>query len=89
MKLSQFVKIERMKRGWDQKTMAKEMGVSVPIISYIENGRKIGIKTMKKISSILNTDLKYIVKLSYAEHNPEVLQQIEQERKEKMEENDE
>lgn len=64
MKLSEFVKMRREERGWTQKELAKYLGISVPVVIYLEQGRSVGLSTKKKVAKLFNADIGYIVGMS-------------------------
>ena len=60
MKLSEFIREERDKLGLTQKQFSELTKISLPMISYIENGKKAGRRTLWKISSALKIDYLYL-----------------------------
>lgn len=63
IKLGNIIKEIRQKRGIDEKTMAKQINVSVSRYREIENGNAIyNFSTLIKIANILEVDLPEIFK---------------------------
>lgn len=63
IKLGNIIKEIRQKRGIDEKTMAKQINVSVSRYREIENGNVIyNFSTLIKIANILEVDLPEIFK---------------------------
>ena len=67
MKLSEFLKSERIKRSLTQEEMAKGIGITRPYYSSLETGwfnkkRKTnaGIKTVRKIAEFTNVSTDYV-----------------------------
>lgn len=59
-RLSSFLREERDKRGLSQQEFSELSGVSLPMISYIENGKRAGRRTLQKISKALEVDYLYL-----------------------------
>lgn len=54
--LAQFVREERDKRCLTQKELSEGANISLPMISYIENGKRAGRRTLAKLSAFFDVD---------------------------------
>lgn len=54
--LGDFLKAKRKEMGITQSELASRAGISLPMVSYIENGRTAGRKTLQNISQTLGID---------------------------------
>ena len=63
MKLGEQIKLMRKKKGFSQKQLAKELGISANAMCSIENGKAWPSRdTMKDICLLLDVELKLIEK---------------------------
>lgn len=55
--MNKKIKIERIKKGWNQEQLAKETGISRGTLTKIENGMIDGIRfgIIKQLATTLNT----------------------------------
>lgn len=60
MKLNKFLRKERDKRGLSQKEFAELSGISFTMISFIENGKRAGRRTLQKLARTLKVDYLYL-----------------------------
>jgi len=59
-KLSNFVKNQRKDMACTQEEYAPMIGISVPTLVKIENGKKVGLATCKKLADIYKLPTKLI-----------------------------
>lgn len=65
MTLGQFIGARRMLLGWSQKTLAERLGVSRPLISMVENGRKsLGLRRVERWARELEAPRAELVRLT-------------------------
>jgi len=56
--------------GWSKKKLASEMNVSSPFITKLLNGsNNFTLKTIVKLSAVLDIDLEYLLNVNYIEEN--------------------
>ncbi len=67
MKLSEFVKKYRKMNLLTQKDFAAQLRMSNVQVSKIESGRPLSIRTMRKLSDIMNVDPETIYQMSKEE----------------------
>ena len=61
-KLGKKIREERIARGLTQENFAEQISISPTFMSDIENGkRKLGLKTLFKVASVLNLSLDYLL----------------------------
>lgn len=63
MDLKTFVKNKRLDVGMNQETYAQKIGISPPTLNRIEQGKKIGIFTLRALSCFYGLEVKILRKL--------------------------
>lgn len=55
------LKAERLRRKWNQTTLAFKAGISVTIVSKVESGRRTPMKAIGKMAEALGIDYKSLI----------------------------
>lgn len=58
--LAEFLKEERDKKALTQKELSKLIGISEVMISFIENGKRAGRRTLTKLAVFFDVDYLYL-----------------------------
>lgn len=62
--LAEFVREERDKKALTQQELAEKIDISLPMISYIENGKRAGRRTLVKLATFFGVDYLYLRELN-------------------------
>lgn len=57
-----IIREARYSRNWNQTELATQAGLSVPVISRMETGRSVNIKSVTAVCEVLELDLKEVLK---------------------------
>jgi transcriptional regulator with XRE-family HTH domain len=60
MTLGDWLKEVRDHQGMSQKDLAEMCNISLPMISYIENGKRAGRRTLQKLSLAMQVDYVFL-----------------------------
>ena len=71
IKLKDFLREERDRRGLTQRELSEKANISLPMISYIENGKKAGRRTLVKLATMLEVDYLFLRQINNTEENCE------------------
>ncbi|MDY0386927.1 MAG: helix-turn-helix transcriptional regulator [Methanolobus sp.] len=67
IKLKDFLREERDRRGLTQRELSEKANISLPMISYIENGKKAGRRTLVKLATMLEVDYLFLRQINNTE----------------------
>ncbi len=65
--LADFVREERDKKALTQQELADKIDISLPMISYIENGKRAGRRTLVKLAAFFEVDYLYLREINNKE----------------------
>lgn len=64
MEIGQFIKATRKSKRIKKKELAKQLGISYPTITHLENNENVGVDVLKKVCEVLGLEIDIRVKLS-------------------------
>lgn len=65
--LADFVREERDKKALTQQELSDKINISLPMISYIENGKRAGRRTLVKLATFFEVDYLYLREINNKE----------------------